>query len=419
MINRVLSHDETKSILIHATAASSTKEVAELIGTTSSRISEGKDKRWRLPAESEKVLIEAFGPVRAEEGYYFEAEVWNSFEEYKKQSPTVVAKRQLVKIASILNDEVKLCEFLNSVDLKDTTIVDKVELRQVKLDVINELIYHPTFCKWHKFLKSHSHDRHINTNDYLGFLWVHADFLVESSLKEVTRYLRDNRSIKVPDSGSLKEVFTELGISYISSLIPRDSLGPFSSLLYLIGEFTENYQWVSGLFKRPLPANKYFVGTQLNYGEPIQNKPIVLTGNVIWNHECQSFKEPMFFSALNLLPNVVTEGIKTDPYEILRHNSVYKNIYVGPDRYTGASVQLNLTKSMVYHLHFQLGELIANEYLNTNNGRSVVIKDIRPDDVFDLIEDFAEYFKLQMIPMIQIKQEIAKNGGFIPGALVL
>jgi hypothetical protein len=46
------------------------------------------------------------------------------------------------------------------------------------------------------------------------------------------------------------------------------------------------------------------------------------------------------------------------------------------------NVQLNFAKSMTYHLHFQLGKLLINEYLDTSKGCSIFIKDIRADDVF-------------------------------------
>lgn len=419
MTNKILNHDKTKALLIHATAASSTKEVAELIGTTSTRISEGKDKRWRLPTESAEVLIEAFGPARAEQGDYFEAEIWDSFDGYKKQSPVVVAKRQLAKIATILNDDVNLYGFLDSIDLIDTPIVDKVELRQVKLDAVNELIYHPTFIKWHKFLKSQSDDTRPYAGDYYRAFCIDVDRLLETSLKESVSYHGIDRSANFYEDGSLKALFKELGILHIGSLITRDTLGPFASLLYLIGEFTANYQWISGLYNLPLPAAKYLVGMKLNCSDAILHKPVVLTGDVIWNDECQSFTEPMFFNSLDLLPNVIREGNKSDPYDYLKNTFMYRDIYVGLDRYSGVNVQLNLAKSMTYHLYFQLGELLYNEHLDISKGRSIVIKDIRADEVFDVINDFADYFKLQHVPMIEIKQMIAKNGGFIPGAMYL
>ncbi|OUS31289.1 hypothetical protein A9Q98_03180 [Thalassotalea sp. 42_200_T64] len=419
MSDSTLNHDKTKALLIHATAASSTKEVADLIGTSSSRISEGKDKRWRLPVESEAILVEAFGPARAEPGNYFEAEVWDSFADFKEQSSEIVAKRQLAKIAGILNDDVKLGEFLDSIRLIDTSIVDKVELRQVKLNAINELIYHPTFINWHTFLKSQSDNTHPYADDFYRVIYVSIDYLLENGLEEGVKYYEAHRGVNFEDAGSLKALFKELRISNIGGLITRDPLGPFASMLYLIGEFSANYQWVSGLFNLPLPAEKFVVGNKLKFIDPVQHKHVVLTGDVIWSDTDKAFTEPMFFNGLDLLPNIIGEGMKVDPYQAIDSSPVYKGIYAGTDRYSGVNVQLNLAKSMTYHMHFQLGVLIGNDFLDASKGRSIVIKDIRADDVFDLINDFADYFKLRYMPMIEIKEMIAKSGGIIPGALYL
>lgn len=443
MTNKFLNHDKTKALLIHATAASSTKEVAELIGAQSSRISEGKDKRWRLPVESEQILVEEFGPARAERGDYFEAEVWGSFNEYKKQSPVIVAKRQLAKIATILNDDVKLCEFLDSIDLIDTSIVNKVELRQVKLDAVNKLIYHPTFIKWHKFLKSESNAIRTNSNVYRDVSRVDTDYLLEHGIDVAIRYLKDKNAtefaksevtrrtfsstvIVYSEAGSLYHLLEELGISDLSLgvLFPRDYLGAFAGMLYLLGEFTANYQWVSGLYNLSFPADKYLVGMKLNFSDPVQHKPIVLTGDVIWNDECQPFTETMIFKSLDLLPSFIGR-LYSDHYQSLSQTSLYRDIDIAPDRYNAVKVQLNLTKSMSYHMYFQLGEFFSDldmgvdGILDPSQGRTIVIKDIRADEVFDVINDFADYFKLQHVPMIEIKQMIAKNGGFIPGAMYL
>jgi hypothetical protein len=424
MTDSTLNHDKTKALLIHATAASSTKEVAELIGAASSRISEGKDKRWRLPVESAGILIEAFGPARAEQGDYFEVEVWNSFDEYKKKSPVIVAKRQLVKIADILNDDVGIEHFLYSIDLIDTSIGYGRESLELKLSIVNKLIYHPTFIKWYKFLKRQtSIQRHLGSS-FGRLYYVNVDRLLEKGIDENIRYHMDNFGAVSAESsgevGSLKALLKDFGIKCIHGFINNEDSKPFTSLLYLIGEFTENYEWISELFNLPIPAEKYLLGMKFSFSEPIRHKSVILTGDVIWNEKCQATDESKPANSLVLLSKDVIGGVSTsDHYDDFTHDYMYQDIYFGSDKAAVVNVQLNLAKSMAYHLHFRLGELNESDVSYTSKSRSIIIKDIRADDVFDVINDFADYFKLRYVPMIEIKQMIAKNGGFIPGAMYL
>jgi hypothetical protein len=442
MQDKVLNHDKTKALLIHATAASSTKEVADLISVSAPRISEGKDKGWRIPKDKAEILVEKFGPPRAETGSYFEAEVWNSFSEFKEKSPEVVANTQLSKIVKILNDKSKLNIFLDSIELIEDKKSDQSELRKVRLAAINELIYHPVFIQWQSFIKSKSEGGKLSGNvNYRDLMNVSSDYLLENSPDDSMRHLRQKNSemrVKNPEQyrhfahnvilysepKSLNQLLKDLGIRCINSIFDYNTYEPFRSYLYLISEFSANFHLISGVLNRPLSDSRYIVGSTIDFDYNIHHQPVVLTGNVIWTEEIAGFVKPLIYSGFELLPNLkhfdmLPDSFVGDPYEGLAHSPVYEGLYVGPGRYNGFNVQLNLSKSMTYHLHFQLGKVIANEHLDISNGRTIVIKNISADTIFDVLTDFSKHFNLTYLPLIEIKEMVAKNGGFIPGAMYL
>ncbi len=425
MKTETLTKQESKALLIHATNASSTTEVAKILGVPSPRISEGKGGRWQLNKEQISTLIDSFGPPKAVQGFYAEAELFNSFDEFKDDFQSDSTRLQLQRVlASIYS---KPCQefLLRSVILADSSHEDERTVTEEKHRIINELIYHPSFERWHTLLKSkpfeNQHDRFPRL-DQARF--INLEKLSQIGFDAAVNTYGDSWEI---EPGSLMEIIKSLGAEDIRGIFgPSNAdktpdaalkrrIGPTSSPYYLIGEIVHSYQEIAGLLGFPLPAKVIFNGHSPMAGRAKDTQEVVITGDIVY--ELDNEMLPIRLTCKDYFSLFLDHEIRhyrLNPLEGLRGVSDYGFNYLGPVVYSHLSAKLFLSKSLSYHFYFELYNQAHSQ--DSENYRSIMIEGIPGDKVFQFLEDFRAHFYLEKLPVFNIKKGVAAKGGFIPGA---
>ncbi|MEJ2065255.1 MAG: hypothetical protein P8X74_18555 [Reinekea sp.] len=424
MKNETLTKQNTKTLLIHATNASSTKEVANILNVPPSRISEGKGGRWRLNIDQISTLIEVFGPPKAVQGYYAEAEVFNSFGKFKDNFERNSIRLQLRRFLTAIYGKPCQAFLLRSVVLSDDNHGDESTIAKDKFRIINELIYSPAFEKWHTFLKSQP-DENIHNHSRLDQArFINLGNLSQLGLEAAVNTYSDSGEI---EPGSLMETIKSLGADDISGMFGpgsadeildktrKRSIGPTSSPYFLIGELVYAYQEIAGLLDLALPAKVIFNSRNPLAEIPKETAEVVITGDIVYDLENEKLPNPSTCTDfLNLFPKQQIRQYGLNSLEGLGGISDYGFSYLGPAVYSHINAKLFLSKSLSYHLYFELYNPINTKY--SGNFRSIVIEEIPGDKVFQILDELRAHFGLETIPLFDIKKGIAAKGGFIPGA---
>lgn len=413
-----LEKSETIALLRHATAQSSTKEVAALIKVPDARVSEGKQGKWHLPRESADKLYEMFGRPLAAAGLYLKCEVWNSLEELQNEANNVSRWRQWRRISNLLrhNDFTNILSSLIQVDEHSLTTPPETVLKGVI-----HLVQDNDFCSWYRNNKLMIYREKENE----GGGWQKKR---GNTLPYFASSVSSDNGLEFP------EILARHGLA--PTLEWRLSPLPEPELTFLllaeIALRREEVVEASGLGEENPYSLKGFL-SEVPVNDKGIPKEVVVTGDIIWEKFNWLTAEKPMAAVLPFsgLPDI------TGKLQVV--DEKYKRFYsVLPDSFNHLQMQVAITKSLDYNLILTLSQQRApglSEHMRENKlmsadinsmdfvewipPRTMVIRDVKSESLFDLINEVNAWLEIAPFPLDGLKREIAQNGGYVHGALYL
>ncbi|UAL43979.1 hypothetical protein K8B83_03690 [Shewanella inventionis] len=168
----------------------------------------------------------------------------------------------------------------------------------------------------------------------------------------------------------------------------------------------------------------------LNIQPQIPVEPVILTGQRILIMKSRSLESAPVTSAVDELFGKNKSGIKLSEYRTLK----LKPEQYMPDYWSDARCELYLSENMNYHFLIQLSHSSIMEWAHIDddslsdekyfgevnaNDRLIVIRNINSLHLYECIEKIRKWFGQPSDSLFELKQEIAKAGGYVPGARVL
>lgn len=175
---------------------------------------------------------------------------------------------------------------------------------------------------------------------------------------------------------------------------------------------------------------KFGDNTLLNLQPVTAITPVILTGNrilVIESVTLADFKSNVYLDGLK---RVDKRFFQIDE----RHQFKLKSEQYMPDHWENGRCEVYLSDNMNYHFLIHLSHGVIN--IGTNScddypkdeeyfgfvepdDRLIVIKDVNALNLYKQIEEIRKWFGLATDSLFELKQEIARAGGYVPGARVL
>lgn len=407
-----LSKIDTRNLLRHAAALSSTGAVANMIDVEPSRVSEGKKGNWQLPREKADKLREKFGTPLAEPGLYLECEVWDTLEELKAESDRVARWRQWQRIKTVAD-----CPEMQSI-LASLIGSDQGSGCATVRDDLGSLLQDDEFVSWYQ-------------NRKRALLDVKAD-------KE--SWYRNGALLSLSPKVFLEGELKITGILESNGLMPqlewhRDRLIEHTLTLILLAELACHRQDISELAQLPEDNFQPFVTSWPNIEAPERAHPqeTVVTGDIIWRERV--WIEPLMRTEavlpLENLPEM-TGWLDSNDTKLIWLTSIL------PDRYNHLDLQVAMTPNLNYHLVLTLSlqraicssshmkeyrlsaDLESNElFVEWVPARQMVIREVKSERLFNVINQIHDWLGLTPPETYSLKQEIAKYGGYLSGVLYL
>lgn len=405
MTTSPISKEESKRLLDHAISYKgiTAKKLAEFLGVSEPRVSQGRKSppEWRLRPEQAAKLIEEYGQPRITKGLFVRAQRARSIGEFLGNFGFQSRKAHLKKILKHVTN--------NKYRSKLTSILSPTNGESNQQEVISNF------------------ENFINSDEFQYWLVSMAKFVetaplaglttkeLSLSLSASTYYDFDRVSeldirsnpINLPIEKGLKLIAPAFGVD-IETLEGMD--------LFLIGQL---YKVLSEEEKR-----KNF---ELNSDFSFQHHPILLasdlsdfiiTGDRVWKKEGffpnKKYGEPAFKELF--IPTHQNDLYKSfAPNLEIRDRVISDEKAWNLDCWASYKVSLFIDSNCNYNLLIELG--------SDNNFHtpilSIVITTLPGIKIFEELLRLRQWLGLEELPEIEIKQQIAALGGYIPGAQVL
>jgi len=392
-----VSKEESTLLIQHAISANrneggNQKNLSVLLDLEEPRISEYKVGKGRLLSWQRQIIIDNYGYPRRGKGQYIKGEVCGSVTEFINGYEESSNKRLKHRLYTLFMSKKFQNELSRSVRLTDSSSKELGVFCR-----IDDLLAFPQTKLWYEYIKSHG----VNLSP-------------TESGSCISKYEH-----KVED---IEAYISQVGLSTIdtSSMHLEYTYSEFMSILYRIAGF--KYEL--------MPEFRFDNDVDI---EPVVLNDLVITGDVV----------------LELKPNSVLYEDDEDKSNVLRdrasllfndlsanlfghHRSLYKlkvesnfnpEISYQPDYWSRIVMRLYLSENMNYHLWIRLdngGEVDSDR---TDSGveevRNIVIKDLCRLDFLNEMELIRKWCGYTFDINIELKHEVAKLGGYIPGAKVL
>jgi len=410
-----VSKEETKRLIDHALTSSpsmTSKRLAEILSTQESRISQGKYGEWRLEESHAEILIENFGQPRSAPGDFIQAEKNESISSFIEGEPERSRRRHYEIIISYLSSskvQDKLVEKLRGapslLGAKLPTL-GKADKEQLLCD-FKRLLLSPTFEQWLKrvsqwVLKAQKEKLH-----YKKF------FGCSGGLKY------DNTEILEQDGEDYSEESSILAYAKNEFSLCLEGVSTIS--LLLIGNAINHFELASTRCDLDLDLTPNF-SPKYTKSSNISTIDYVITGTVVWEHE-GAFKKPKIGEAASekLAFKVPDEELIFSPdlKEFVGFNSIPQDWQL--DCWTTFKIGLFINKNCDYTLTIELGAQkgVAQQPAYHLGQRQIIIPKVSGLKLFEQLIELRRWLDLEEIPELEIKANIAKAGGYIPGAIIL
>lgn len=428
-----ISKEETVRLINHALASSvkmTNRRIAELINEPDSRISQGKSGDWSLTQEQAELLIDQFGQPRSHPGEFVRAEMAKSIKDFIDNEASLSELRHWEKLIHTISSPItktRLFEILGNEqkrlsdtrrDLNDNVVSEPEKPDENEIfDGFNEFVASDEFKSWMGSAKNwmkkayesgfEGEELHQRSKSLLLY---NIDVLEELPVERTLANDRDFPFDKplptwAEDVGLNLEGFYPVGLMLLGDFYHQ--LNSHESIEY--PGLPESYT-----FCESLPA---FEASELN--------DYVITGEVVWEHQGH-FASPKKGRSVceNIVGDIPEYNLLFPPVfrrgDCLVPEKTAQSCQV--DCWTTYSVRLYVNENCDYSLLIELGQqkpttVIPEPYHWAE--RHIVIPKILGRELFNHLLVLREWLELEALPEIAIKKNIAKAGGFIPGAKVL
>jgi hypothetical protein len=440
-----LSFEDTKRLLDHSCNSSpsmTASNIADFLDVPASRISQGRSKEWRLSLGEANTLIEKYGQPKGKPGLFVRAEERENIICFIENEPLNSKTRHLKRISSLycsskfrnsLADKIKMIgeddqllstyeaftedgDELLSIDERSDArktrackLYTSAEFRKEKLNKLLSVMRTPQFAQWLAAARLYLeklreiYDEPIAISTKMGS----TGFF---DICEIHQIIPDGNNNHLPSQGSLDKLLEGYGLK-------TDSF--FEMSLLLIGSLEQNFPGY-GL----LSAENGLISQDKEALNEV--KEYVITGENIWSHE-GAFTKPKVGEVG--LESIFFPDVKNRPdwtYPLLENHNKPKlsnfkdETSMSVDRWTTYEVSLFLKDNCDYSLLLSLGnnENIGSGYIHFPE-RNIVIPNISGVQLFNELEVMRKWLTLPKLPLDEMKRDIASNGGYIPGAVVI
>jgi len=391
-----VSKEESMLLIQHAISAylnegKNQKELGELLSTdgsivSGSRISEGKIGKWKLLPSQRQVIIDNYGYPRRGKGQYIKAEVYDTVTEFIDDYENSSKKRLKRRLYELLMrkdyQEAILSYFKEDGDVNRFYTGERPEPLICDISIVDSLLSQPETKIWY--------------DSYQGHL--------------------DNDNNREQYDKNFKLLLISVDVR-----LPEYTGCDFQRKFYRVAQF-----------KFELMPNFSFHG---DIDVPsISRKEMTFTGDEVLNFKADCCRIE-FNNAADLF------GDRDSYYDLGVSNHSYRNIIqegseinAKPDNWKRIILRLYLSESMHYHLWIRLddfdhvdkadyfGDFFDEQFQGINDDgvvRNIVIKDLCRINFLKEIEIIRKWCGCPTDFNDDIKREVAKVGGYIPGVEVL
>ncbi|MFB2720502.1 hypothetical protein [Shewanella xiamenensis] len=360
------------------------KDMAKLLGLEESRVSEMKVGSGTISPNLMGKIIEYCGSPKRNPGRYEEVELYDDIDSFFDKFKDVTINRFHRKLLKLTKNE------------------------EIYLHLLS-LICAPNL--------------HYKTDKKIIESQLNELFLSEEYVEKCNNYSEVLRNTVGYDERPIENFqwwnIDERGLQFLSvaGIVIRD-FDTFR-LLYLF----------SKLFSANL-GFKFGSDTHLNLQPEVPNEPVILTGKCILIMKRGSLEGTIINSAFFDLIGKKKSGIQLSEYRGLK----LKSEQYMPDYWQEVRCELYLSDNMNYHFLIYLSPTYIGESADIDDDSGNPLKwrgDVGPDDrliiirnvnslsLYQKIEEIRKWFGLPDDSLFELKQEIAKAGGYVPGARVL
>ncbi|MCL1078811.1 hypothetical protein D5R81_12700 [Parashewanella spongiae] len=362
-----INRKETRLIIQHAIAAykeqgKNQKQLAIDFELEPTRISEAKEGKHQFTSSQLQELVDKFGYPRRKQGKYVKAELCSSIDELLSSFESTSKQRLSKRLTELFSRKDYLELFLSHFEhFKYGDKQDSIVL------AINTLCEDPSLSKWFKkYKKFRSSERSCFSSEQPKF--------PTDIFKQYSLYNRSQDSF----SGATP-------IQLLIRLLALKELYP----QYQLGMKEAN----------PLSPIEY---------------EIVLIGDVVLNSSLRLINYDNLYSNEYLLETLETlPCTSVIDFKLTDHLSE-PEIYSHPDSWGDANLSLYLNGQLEYHL---LIEFSSDHYELTN--RNVIVKNIDRTNFLVELEKVRKWLHMPEDFMSEIKSNVAKAGGYVPGAMII
>ena len=360
------------------------KDMAKALGLEESRLSEMKRGSGVISPNLMAKIVEYCGSPRRNPGRYLEVELYNDIENFFNSFESTTANRFYRKLLALIKNE---------------------ELYQHFLDLISP---HNLNYKTDKNAIEALLNEFFLSKEYLDICSKYSNIL-RTTDGSITRPIDDFQWWNVDDTG------------YKSLSIGGLSIKDFETfkLMFIFSKLFED-----------ISEFKFGSVEPLNIQPQIPLEPVILTGQRILVMKNHSLESAPVTSAVDELFGKNKSGIKLSEYRTLK----LKPEQYMPDYWQEGRCELYLSENMNYHFLIHLSPSDIHEYADSDddslsdmkyfgivrpNDRLIIIRNVNSLSLYQQVEDIRKWFGLSIDSLLGLKEEIAKAGGYVPGARVL
>jgi hypothetical protein len=374
------------------------KDMAKILGLEESRVSEMKVGSGTISPNLMDKIIEYCGSPKRNPGHYVEVELYDGLDDFFDKFKDVTLNRFHRKLLKLATNEEIYHHLLSLIGAPNLHY--KIDKKIIESQLNEMFLSEEHLDKWKKY------SEFIRLN--------HKCFDDSKEVKllrnELFQCQLEDKPLWTPGS---RDGFMTLDIGGVK----MGTLDVFK-LLFLYYKLIElNADFKFGNLTTP------------NIQPEVHIEPVILTGQRILTMKSHSLESAQITSGIYEL-----FGKNKDLFQLSSQNKLgLKPEQYMPDYWSCARCELYLSENMNYYILIQLSHKPIMEWAYEDDDSLSENKwfgSIEPDDrviicninslrLYECIEEIRKWFGLPSDSLLEVKQKIAKAGGYVPGAKVL